>query len=806
MEELISKQIKYEEQFKEEGLLKAKQQLMTAIKRGDGITTPFGMVLLKLGFGVYSAKIKEYFEADLKGHSNKRRNLIKLISNEDTDLLSYAVLSVILNNMLKGFGSMSVTHLATQLIYTLNQTLLYNRLTVDNPKLKAYIGYEFRRANKRRKQYLLEKNIKALKYSEDNTTKKELFQASLHLLELLILSGANIVETFVQVEGGRKCKTINKVRLTKEALSVIESIDTSYLVEKTTPYKPLLCPPKPFKSIKDGGYYVLHSPLIKKMVNTRYNKAVEEADLREVIRIVNKYQETPWRVNTYMMELIGSVYTSNTGAFGIPLSTPRTIEEVCPKPSETLEGEEWGKWNKQRQDWLIKLDSEGGHRLELALGLGTAKWLVEEGNKFWYTYQLDYRGRVYPKESYFNIQKGKAIKAMLEFGEGAYLTPDGVRWLKIHIANMYGLDKQPYEERVQWTDDNYNQLMQIASNPMEHRAFIELADSPLEFIAACKAYEQHLMGEKVHLPIQLDATCSGIQMYSGLLRDEEGARSVNVIGQHREDIYQRVADMSELLLEQNDYDPIVSFKDSEGVVRSVLATKAANELKSNITRKLVKQPTMTVPYSVTYIGMSDQIYTQLKDLQDKGKAFWTEETWVVNRVLTQLISKAIYLVVDGARKGQDYLVSLGGSLKESALWYTPLYNFPVYQNVLEPMSQRLTTPFGSLTVKLGTYKFNKRRQRQRIAPNFIHSIDSTVLLGVIDRQTSLLGTVHDCFLVPPNAGYEVQTNYKEAFIEVMEAGPLRLIQQQLDPLETIEFPEYGTLDLEEVRQSEYIIS
>lgn len=40
----------------------------------------------------------------------------------------------------------------------------------------------------------------------------------------------------------------------------------------------------------------------------------------------------------------------------------------------------------------------------------------------------------------------------------------------------------------------------------------------------------------------------------------------------------------------------------------------------------------------------------------------------------------------------------------------------------------------------------------------------------------------------------------------MEADPLRQIQQRLDPLEVVEFPEYGDLNLEEVYDAQYIIS
>jgi len=85
-----------------------------------------------------------------------------------------------------------------------------------------------------------------------------------------------------------------------------------------------------------------------------------------------------------------------------------------------------------------------------------------------------------------------------------------------------------------------------------------------EYLAACMAWVDHKTGMPVHLPIQLDATCSGIQMYSGLLRDKVGAESVNVIGHTRNDIYQMVADRVDVHLKNGNYSKWIEYTDKEG--------------------------------------------------------------------------------------------------------------------------------------------------------------------------------------------------------------------------------------------------
>lgn len=35
----------------------------------------------------------------------------------------------------------------------------------------------------------------------------------------------------------------------------------------------------------------------------------------------------------------------------------------------------------------------------------------------------------------------------------------GLRWLKIHLANLYGYDKATFDERVIWVDQRIEQIM-----------------------------------------------------------------------------------------------------------------------------------------------------------------------------------------------------------------------------------------------------------------------------------------------------------------------------------------------------------
>ena len=211
-------------------------------------------------------------------------------------------------------------------------------------------------------------------------------------------------------------------------------------------------------------------------------------------------------------------------------------------------------------------------------------------------------------------------------------------------------------------------------------------------------------------------------------------------------------------------------------------------------------------YSVTMRGMKEQNWDLMNKYVLEGKKFWEGNDWVVNYLLTSLNYESIYEIVKGARAGQQYLRELVKSIDVPAGWYTPLYNFPVKQPSFKSLVSRVKTPLGTLVMFTGTQVLDRQKQLSSIAANYIHSIDSTLLLYCVDHMSSDIGVIHDCFLVHPNKGDEIRHHYKEGYIDIMESKPLESISKRLDPDSTIPIPYVGDLDLDAVRLSEYIIS
>lgn len=776
------------------------RKLSTSFQNGNIVNTPVGKVLITLGYDLMLNKVNEYLEMDLKTDKKQIRNLL-LMFTTDREKMAYITIISILSNIGK-----SVPYISRNIIRALSNEHLFTTLKEDNPKLHTYLGMEYKRAGRFDKKRIIIRRIKEI-LNDIEYDGKESLKSGTTLIDVYIKSGANIVEKALVSSGGKQKYVI---KFTEEAYSIIESIDYKHLVDINLGYAPIVIPPNDWVSHKKGGYYSLYTSLYNTM-SKDVQIFLKNTKKFDFLRPLNKLQKTPYRINNSILELIDYIYNNNVLDPKDNFIVPRLIGGL---PNNTtkefdLVWEEYKSTPKAFFDYKDELEAantkERSRRLALLMALSTAKKYVKYSS-IYQAYQLDYRGRVYVMSSHLSSQGPNWMKALFEFSKGEYLTPDGYYWLKVHTANVYGLDKQPYNERVKWVEDNLQSILNTADSPLEHTSFWAWCDSPFEFVASCISIANHINGEKVYTPIQLDATCSGLQMYSGLLRDREGAKTVNVIGSSREDIYQMVADKVNYYIDNNDYPLKFDSFDKEGNLIVTFTSKEAKSIKGKINRKIVKRPVMTTPYSVTVKGMSNQIWDIMDTMKDDNQVFWEGEDWVVNRLITELTHKAIQEVVTGSTKGQNYLVEISKQLDEPATWYSPIYGFPIRQTVLADREERVTTVLGKLLVKVESDKVNKQKQANSIAPNFIHSIDSTILLYVIDNISCDISVIHDCFLVHPNNGYEVQNLYKEAFIEVMKTDPLRLVQQQLDPEEIVKFPEYGELDLEEVKQSKYIIS
>jgi DNA-directed RNA polymerase len=168
--------------------------------------------------------------------------------------------------------------------------------------------------------------------------------------------------------------------------------------------------------------------------------------------------------------------------------------------------------------------------------------------RFYFPVFLDFRGRLYQRGGVLTYTGGSDYaRGLLEFADGDVLDDGGIAWLTHHAAQMWG-EKEHLtlgEGRYWWRQAGIGLIKRWRR-----------AKHPVQFLAAAFALGEAYEGRPVHLPVRVDATCSGLQHLALLSRDTDLARLVNLWGAHHgnrrgaarwleipeDDFYQAIAD------------------------------------------------------------------------------------------------------------------------------------------------------------------------------------------------------------------------------------------------------------------------
>ncbi len=214
------------------------------------------------------------------------------------------------------------------------------------------------------------------------------------------------------------------------------------------------------------------------------------------IEVLNKLQAIPFSLDLDMVELLSD--------------TMKVPEEGTP----------WYEV-KERERAFQQLQSETN---------GVIDYLLENSNKFWFTWKYDKRGRIYSQGYHINPQGNAYRKALIDFAEPELLTIKGKRWLVIDIANCFGYDKDSWLKRTVEGNKMVKDIFKdLRSWKRKAREYSQNADSPELFLKAIYAYHKGVIKEEpIGHMMGLDATSSGIQITSAMAGCTTGARNSNL--------------------------------------------------------------------------------------------------------------------------------------------------------------------------------------------------------------------------------------------------------------------------------------
>ena len=822
---MLVEQLRLEQEAHTNSMANYDAQLARMLERGNFGDSKEAILVIKVTINALAQHIEEYYELPLRGRNKQTQLYLRQMMPKSRDCALMLIRAII--SPLVG-GRQKALSLARKIETTLRVARDVNQLQVEAPNLSSYIE---RRHKHLGDAEIKKELIKASRRATRGISMKELSLGS-EVIGLVHKSGCNLIDVYT--EGGVTYVELSNA--TKELLMRSKFFFGSML----TTYYPMVEAPRDWEGLRgSGGYYSYKDIPFIKTKNVFDKRALEviDCDLTRLQLVINKVQQQEWKVNTRVLNVVETIIKSNLVdvrsspmnpvLYGdIPymdtidttlLITKSDYGEVD-ENGRFLEKEAKNRWLRAVKEQEIRNKGIESKRLQYKLALDVAR-KFKKYDKFYFTYQVDFRGRLYPIQQFLNPQGSDTIKPLLEFAKGARINEQGLRWLMVHGANCYGYDKLTYNERVSKIKEMEGDIKRIAKDPIGSLKLWYDADSPLMFLAFCFAYNDYLQDPNVEItiPVQLDATCSGLQMYAGLLKDRQSALSVNVVknGEGVNDVYLDVANKVNEYLQNGNYPKELSYKTKDKTEHTVSTAREALSIKGKVTRKLTKRNVMTQPYSVTDRGMFDQVYELLTEHQDNNTVFWEGDKFVVAKLLSSLNARAIDEIVQGAKVGQRAIKAiLRKSLEteKQALWFTPIFSFPVLQRIMREKEERLRTPLGRLVLKHPTKQVHYMRMLNGIAPNFIHSLDATLLYRTVElcQEKGVEGfwLIHDSYGVLPNDVDILNESFREAFVELFEGNPLKDFAEQLLGVtagKVVDKIMINTLNLKEVHESEYII-
>ena len=395
-----------------------------------------------------------------------------------------------------------------------------------------------------------------------------------------------------------------------------------------------------------------------------------------------------------------------------------------------------------------------------------------------------------------------------------------LEYLKIDIANAFGKDKLTWGERLQWYEDNKNNLD------------FTKADEPARACAGIDALEKTLRGEPTGFMCAMDATISGVQLLSIMLGSRVGCILTNAIHSgERVDGYTYIYEMTkqyapnlESLTRQNIKDAVMQYfyggsktaKDMFGEEGFMIFELVLSEIVPDLVklRNLlldlwnpnVKEYHWTLPDNFHVNMLVEKTNYYSFKLFDEEYSFGITENAPVKKgdmgskalganithsvdgfILREMCARCMYNQehIDELRKVQHSKPNMLNLNKNT------LKDYKTITNLLELGKQS-----GYYSVRILDY-LNK--DNISLVPQDIldHLLDS------LPKRRFDMMTIHDCFFAHANYIHDVREQYRNCLVDLSKSNLLEyILKQVLNKKININKPEDLT---NEIAQEEYAI-
>lgn len=802
-ESLVTRQLEIEQKARTRAIDRSRKAVKDALEGGRASELLPVQRLISAAFSTVTDSIEAVKADKTRGVGGKYRKHLRLIS---TDVLATGALVYVLDNLCaESMARSSAQALMAGLGRLVQAEILNRNLEVQAP---AYINrvHEYMKEKNTRSQSHIMRTLRAsadaVKLAHEPWSNSECIAVG-----KLVMNAVYDTGLFTWVSSSNQ---MNYLTPSAELEKVLTDVITHSHMLMIAP--PMIIPPQDHTTLFDGGYLTdidRRGTYKNRHITNKQKREVAEAFAKadKLKAAMNKAQNVPYQVNKTVLATVQAAR-----AQGIGIGMPSTRQ--APKPEWRLDGvpreqydarelEDFNEWKILMREWY------GTERKRVSRLRGTATTLelceeYKDEPAMYFPTCVDWRYRLYFKSA-LNPQGSDLQKALLQLGRGKPLGERGLFWLKVNVATTFGYDKALFQERANWVDLHYAELERVADEPFESSSFAK-ADSPWCFYAACvelvNAVRSGNPSEYVsRCAVAMDATNSGGQHFSAILRDEVGGRLTNLFWNGNDvkaDLYMDVKQRtdSKVIIKQRDEDT---------------AVQATYWRENEITRSMTKRPAMTFFYAATtrscseYItlGARDEGYEPLEDFSlPKLSGF-----------LAPLMRESIEEAMPAAARAMKFAQKVCRTipLENHLQWETPLGGLVINRYTTTEETRIAIRSMGlSLVVAYNRdYTLNNRRKAASgIAPNFVHSLDSTHLLKVILAANCDIVPIHDSLATHAcDVDHMHEVIRGEFYNMYIDYEPLEVLRAAAEKAggdtSEIPSPEMGTLNLELVKDSPF---
>lgn len=515
---------------------------------------------------------------------------------------------------------------------------------------------------------------------------------------------------------------------------------------------PCIYKPKPWSSNgKEGGYYTIQRPFITKRPNfvgkVKWNQ--------RLTTLINNLQDTAWSIDF---------------------------------PIKYLDDEFYYDENK-----LLNTSSIGDKE-DIIQYLHTRFFIqnfCSKFTRFFYPYQLDFRGRIYPLCSWgYTPTSSKKIRQYIRTSQYFKLTPESVDWLKIKIGHMLGLKSKTYKDML----TNINQLdIQNAINTMPDNYIRYNLQSILDDIEK----------NNTRQVIQFDATSSVYQIIAILINDKKLMEHTNLIDDANtnitpysdfeyKDIYTFIQkECIKYLPHPTAFNIFLDRDIIKGLLMPLLYGKTEHESVNNLLAHIENiedtylsfetgdntrdkdrfnlDELRKYPKEDLLAALPDELKTKFQQIinTNKAPAIYNKKKDYMCRLFIRTLKHTLF--VEFPRLKLFYNMFKG----KEAIFKNEVYNTPyfTFQSLYKKTKTYIRNAYVNNKRTRFSYKLildELEKKTNGEAANFIHSKDSFLIHHVLDKKRVDVPVmpIHDCLMMHPSDASYILGLAKDAYVSL----------------------------------------